>query len=333
MIKKPFDINNLDQSLNFFLFYGKNEGAKKEEVSRLISNNKSRTISNYDEKQILDNNENFYNEILSRSLFDNKKIIIIKRASDKIIKIVEELITKNISDTLIIINADILEKKSKLRSLFEKEKKLVCVAFYPDNQQILSKIAFDYLRDKKIILSQANTNLIVNRCNGDREVLKHELKKIEFYCAGEKKITTEDILKLSNLIENFSISELIDNCLAKNQKKTINILNENNFRSEDYIMITRSFLNKTKKILKLSKEYQINNDLNKTINDSKPPIFWKDKEIVKQQLSKWTPEEVKELIFNLNEIELQIKKGLINPINIISDFILDKSSKKTNNYL
>ena len=102
---------------------------------------------------------------------------------------------------------------------------------------------------------------------------------------------------------------------------------------EDYIMITRSFLNKTKKILKLSKEYQINNDLNKTINDSKPPIFWKDKEIVKQQLSKWTPEEVKELIFNLNEIELQIKKGLINPINIISDFILDKSSKKTNNYL
>ena len=332
MIKKNFEIGNLDQSLNIILFYGKNEGAKKEEIAKLLLKNKDKQVFSYDEKQVLDNSENFYNEILSKSLFNNKKIIIINRTSDKFTKIIEELITRDTSDTLIIINAAILEKKSKLRLLFEKEKKLVCVAFYPDNQQVLTKITLNFLREKKITLSQENINLIINRCNGDREILKNELEKIELFNYGEKKITTEDILKLTNLVENYSISELTDNCLAKNKKKTVHILNENNFNSEDCIVISRSFLSKAKRILKLSEDYQKNKDLNKTIDNAKPPIFWKDKEIVKQQLNKWKTYEINELIYDLNEIELKIKKGNLNPLNIISDFILNKSSTETNNY-
>ncbi len=332
MIKKNFELNNLDQNLNLILLYGKNEGAKKEEISKILLKNKDRQIFSYDEKQILDNSENFYNEILSKSLFNNKKVIIINRVGDKFTKIIEELITRDTSETLIIINAEVLEKKSKLRSLFEKEKKLVCVAFYPDNQQILIKIALNFLREKKITISQENINLIVNRCNGDREILKNELEKIELFNYRKKKITTNDILKLTNLIENFSISELTDNCLAKNKKKTISILNENNFNSEDCIMISRSFLNKAKRILKLSKDYQKNKDLDKTIANAKPPIFWKDKEIVKQQLNKWKTKEINELIFDINEIELLIKKGHLNPLNIISDFVLNKSSTEANNY-
>jgi len=333
MIKKSYEIVNLDKNVNLLLFYGKNEGAKKEEINKIISNNKGREVSNYDEKFILENNEIFFNEILSKSLFNNEKIIIISRASDKFVKIVEELLTKDISDTLLIISADILEKKSKLRILFEKGKNLICVAFYPDTQQVLSKIALDFLRKKKITLSQININLIINRCNGEREFLKNELNKIELFSLKGKKITTEDILKLTNLTENYSVSELVDNCLSKNQKKTLNILNENNFNSEDCIIITRSFLYKLKRILKLSREYQNNKDLNKTITNAKPPIFWKDKEIIKQQLNKWTYKEINQLIFAINEIELQIKKGYANPLNIISNFILDISSLKTNSYL
>ena len=332
MIKKSYEIVNLDKNVNLLLFYGKNEGAKKEEINKIISNNKGREVSNYDEKFILENNEIFFNEILSKSLFNNEKIIIISRASDKFVKIVEELLTKDISDTLLIISADILEKKSKLRILFEKGKNLICVAFYPDTQQVLSKIALDFLRKKKITLSQININLIINRCNGEREFLKNELNKIELFSLKGKKITTEDILKLTNLTENYSVSELVDNCLSKNQKKTLNILNENNFNSEDCIIITRSFLYKLKRILKLSREYQNNKDLNKTITNAKPPIFWKDKEIIKQQLNKWTYKEINQLIFAINEIELQIKKGYANPLNIISNFILNISSLKINSY-
>ena len=327
MIIKSYELKKLDINKNkYVLFYGVNEGAKTEEIKKIISLNKNITITNYDEKEILDSSENFYNNIFSKSLFEDKKVIIIKRATDKIVKIIEEIIEKDITDISLIFNSDNLEKKSKLRSLFERNKKLVCVPFYADTPEILSRMAYNFFKEKKISISQANINLIVNKCNGDRGVLKNELLKIEFFCQNKKEISSDNLLKLVNLVENHSISELIDNCLAKNEKKTINLLNENNFNSEDCIIITRTFLNKSKKILKLSKEYQINKDLNKTIADARPPIFWKDKEIVKQQINKWAPNEINELIFDLNKIELQIKKNYTNSINIISDFILNQSA-------
>ena len=330
MIKKSYEIKNLYKNYDYYLFYGKNDGAKQEEIEKIISSNKHKSLSKYDEKYILINTENFLNDIFSGSLFENEKIIIINSATDKIIKIIEEILSKKALNISIIIEADALEKKSKLRSLFEKEKELICVAFYPDTQEILSKIANNFLKDKKIILSQSNINIIVNRSNGDRGLLKNELQKIEFY-SKNKKLTSEVVLKLTNLTENFSISELIDNCLAKNQKKTILILNENNYSNEDCIQIIRLFLNKLKKILQLSKELEKNNNLEKTISEAKPPIFWKDKEITKKQIVIWKTKSIKNLIYKLNEIELKMKKNVNISINLVSDFILEHSAVKTNN--
>ena len=329
MILKSYEINKIDQNINhLILFYGKNEGLKNEALNILIRNKKN--ISNYEEKEILDNEIIFVENILSKSLFENEKSIIIKRATDKILKIIEILHFKDLEDTTIIINAENLEKKSKLRSFFEKDKNLICVPFYPDNDQTLSKLAYNFLRDKKISISPSNVNLIVTKCNGDREALLNELNKIEFFGKSGKKINSENISKLINLNENHSISELIDNCLAKNKKKIINILNENNFNNEDCIMIVRSFLIKAKKLLALSMTFEINKNIDLTISSAKPPIFWKEKEITKQQIYKWKAENVEELIYSLSELELQIKKNINNSINLITDFILHKSSSETN---
>ena len=329
MIIKSYEINKINPVLNnFLLFYGKNEGLKNE-ITKIIIKEQSNVL-HYDEKEILDNENDFIESILTKSLFEEKKIIIIKRSTDKIFKIVENLHSKNIED-VIIINADNLEKKSKLRSYFEKNKKLICVPFYPDNDQTLSKLAYNYLKDKKIVISQANINLVINKCNGDRETLLNELQKIEYYSKGGKKITSEIIVQLTNLIENHSISELVDNCLAKNKKKIISILNENNFNNEDCIVISRLFLNKSKKLLQLSTEFKENKNIELTISTAKPPIFWKDKEITKKQINQWKPENIKELIYKLCEIELMIKKNINNSIKLITDFILEQSALKTNN--
>ena len=330
MILKFYDLKKIDFKLSkIFLFYGKNEGLKNETINNLIINKNE--ISNFDETEILDNRDNFIENILSRSLFEEKKIIVIKRASDKILKTIEELILKNLDDVIIIINASNLEKKSKLRAFFETSKKYVCTAFYADNSQILSKLTYNFLREKNISISPANINLIVNKCNGDRETLFNELKKIEYFSKNKKKITEENIAKLINLAENHSISELVDNCLAKNKKKIVNILNENNFSNDDCILITRTFLSKSKKIFKLCCEFENNNNIDLTISSAKPPIFWKDKEITKQQIYKWNPNNIKKLIYKLSEIELLIKKNINNSINLITDFILDQSSSNTNN--
>jgi len=329
MILKSFEINKIDQNTtHLILFYGKNEGLKNEALDVLIKDKIN--FLNYEEKDILNNEDNFIENILSRSLFDPHKFVIIKRATDKILKIIEILHLKNLEDTTIILNSENLEKKSKLRSFFEKDKALVCVPFYPDNDQILSKLAYNFLRDKGISISSSNINLIVNKCSGDREKLVNELQKIENFSKNGKKINSENISKLINLSENHSISELIDNCLAKNNKKIINILNENNFSNDDCIMIARSFLIKAKKLLSLSTTFENNKNIDLTISSAKPPIFWKEKEITKQQIYKWKSKNIKKLIYELSETELQIKKNINNSINLITDFILSKSSSETN---
>ena len=325
MILKSYETKKINLDKNkFLLFYGKNDGLKNETIEDLIKNESS--ILYYEEKEILENSKIFLESIISKSLFENEKIVIIKRASEKFFKIIEEISSKNVKDLILIINADNLDKKSKLRSFYEKSKEYICVAFYPDNDQTLLKLAYNYLTEKKVSVSPSNVNLIVNKCNGNRENLINELKKIENYNFSGKKINSEIIKKLINSGENTSISELVDNCLAKNQKKTIYILNENNFSSDDCIAIVRSFLNKSKKIYALSKEYKINRNIEQTISSAKPPIFWKDKEITKQQINKWTPENIRHLIYKLNELELLIKKNINNSISLVTDFVLNEAS-------
>ena len=329
MIIKSFEIDKINKSKNnLILMYGKNEGLKKQLTDKLTSN--FQEIEIYEEKEILDDSNNFLENFLNKSLFSKKQIFIIKRATDKIIKVIEEIDAKQISDT-IIIHSDNLEKKSKLRSYFEKHKQLICIPIYPDNEQTLSKLAFEFFKNRNIPISQSNINQIVTKCLGDRENLYNELLKIENFSNSGKKITDDIIKKLINLSENHSISELIDNCLEKNEIKLIKILNENIYTNEDCVIILRTLLNKSKKILILSMEYERNKNIDQTISSAKPPIFWKEKETTKRQIQNWKPKNLRSLIYNINELELVMKKNFNNSLNLITDFLLALSSSKTNN--
>ena len=324
MILKSYEITNINlHKNNLVLFYGKNE-ALKDQAIKLI--NKNKQIFIFDEKEILENQNYFLETVTTKSLFEKEKTILIKRASDKILKVIEYIYSKDLKDINIIVNSDELEKKSKLRIFFEKGKECFCVPFYPDNEQTLIKLAYNFFKENKIMITQYSINQIVNKTLGDRKSLINELEKIAQFSKDKKNIKDEDIAKIINLNENYSISELVNNFLAKNKKKIVNILNENNYSNDDCVLIIRSFLNKSKKILKLSEEYEKNNNINITISNARPPIFWKEKEITVQQIQKWKPKKIKQLIYRLNELELNIKKNFNNSIGLTTDFILEQSA-------
>ncbi len=325
MILKTQDLDrNVDYKI--FLFHGINEGLKEEILNKKFKSAFKENIYTYYEKEVFSDIENFYNQILSKSFFEKNKLIIIKEASDKIKSEIEILKEKKLDDIKIVLISNILDKKSKLRNLFEKDKDLISIAFYSDSNQTLTTITKSFFLRKKISISQESIDLIVNRANGERKSLNKELTKIESFLLNKKKLTIEEIHVLTNLSENYSINELVDNCLGKNKNKTIYILNENNFSFEDAIIIIRTFLVKTKRLIKLKQNLKVNKNIDHTIMNFKPQIFWKDKELVKKQIKIWTLDRTYKLIEEINRIELNIKKNSVNSLNILFDFILDTSN-------
>ena len=326
MIVKNFELNKINlEKYDLFLFYGENEGHKNEVINNIFNKLNNYKKIKYDENDIFENYQNFISEIFNKSLFDEKKLIIIDRTSEKILNLIKEISTKKIFDSKIIIISSVLQKKSKLRILFETENKLICVPFYTENNITLLSIANKFFKSKNIQISQETINLISERAAGDRINLHNELSKIEAFAKHKKKINYEDILKLTNLADDYSISEIIDNCLSKNIKKIITILNENNFSAEDCIIILRTLLFKSKRLLKLMDNIQETNDIDKSISLFKPPIFWKEKEIVKNQINKWNRQDVIKLIKEIYEIEILVKRNSTSSLNIVCDFIVNKS--------
>ncbi|MDB9757662.1 DNA polymerase III subunit delta [Candidatus Pelagibacter ubique] len=331
MILKSFELPKIKlNNYKFYLFYGDNEGLKEENIKNLFEKNYQDKIHRYEEKEILDNINIFFNSILTKSFFDNEKLIIINRATDKSKTIIEELMEKNPEDIQIILNSKNLEKKSSLRKLFEKEKSIVCIPFYEDNNQTLNSIISLFFRNKKIPISQQLINVLVERSRGDRKNLNNELEKIENFSLNKKNLNIQEIIRLTNLADNYSASELVDHSLAKNTRKTVTILGENNYSDEDNIIIIRTLLAKLKRLVKIYDLVDEKNNIEQAISACKPPIFWKDKPLVTQQISSWKKDGLEQLIYKTNEIELLVKKNSVLAKNILADFIIN-NSKKTNN--
>ena len=324
MICKYYEIKKLKNKINYYLFYGENEGHKDDVITYNFNNFSKENTYKYNEKEVIENKQDFFENIYSKSFFENEKLIIVSNSSDKILNIIKEIIESDVKDIVIILVAKILEKKSKLRNFFEKEKNISIVPFYADTFQTLTTIAKEYLNKNKISLSQENLNLIIERSQGDRINLKNELEKILSLSKNKKKIDLNDILRLTNLSENYSASELVDSCLCKNKKKTLNILNENISTLDDNIQILKTFLYKLKRLKQLKINQNKNNDIEKTINSSRPPIFWKDKDNVKLQMKIWNLNDIQEFIINLNDTEYLVKENPQISNEIVNNLILER---------
>ena len=330
MILKTFELNknNIDK-FKFFLLYGENEGLKEEIINKIKKNQNGKEIK-YEEAQILKSKSEFYNEIKNKSLFDEKRIFFLERCTEKISELLIEIF-EVASDDLFIINCGILEKKSKLRNYAERSSNVVVIPTYKDNSQSLINIARKFFSEKKISISTETLNLLVNRCMGDRGNLNKELDKISNYISEKKIISLKEIAVLTNLSENYSASELVDASLTKNYIKVKEILNENIYSQEDTFLILRVFLQKTKKLLSLLEVINRENNVEKAINEYKPPIFWKDKPVLKKQLQLWSFENIINLICELNDIEIKIKKNNSQNLILMKNFIYEILDRKTSN--
>ena len=336
MLIKSYEILKKDLNfLNSFLIYGENTGLKQDIVKSVIELKEKKNIKykqfKFEEEEIIKNQNNFFNLIFSGSLFDEKKVIFINRTTDKLFNLISEISKKDVEDILIFFKADQLEKKSKIRNLFEKDKNLVCVACYQDNNFNLIKIINDEIKQTKIKLSMESVNLLIERASGDRNNLRNEINKLKSFAFDKRLISYDQVKELTNMVGNYQNDYIVNICLNGDKKKLNKILRENNFSFEDFLILLKIFSKKIHRLLKIKIFNRLEKNLDQIFNQIRPPIFWKEKEDVKKQVRLWNEKKLNLIIKKINEIELNCKKNHELATNITLDF-LSTVCNEVNNY-
>ena len=336
MLIKSYEISKKNlNSLNFFLIYGENIGLKQDIAKSVLElkekkNGKYKQLE-FEEEEIIKNQNNFFNLIFSGSLFDEKKVIFINRTTDKLFNLISEISKKDVEDILIFFKADLLEKKSKIRKLFEKDKNLVCVACYQDSNFDLIKIINDEIKQTKIKLSTESINLLIERASGDRNNLKNEINKLKSFALNKQVISYDQVKELTNMARNYQNNYIVNICLNGDKKRLNKTLGENNFLLDDFFILLKIFSKKIHRLLKIKILNHSENDIDQIFNQIRPPIFWKEKEDVKKQVGLWNEKKLNLVIKKINEIELNCKKNHELATNITLDF-LSTVCDEANNY-
>ena len=322
MIYKSYLIeqSNVVLDKKFFLFFGENLGLKNDLKNKIKLSNKEVEMLHFNQDEIIKNDNIIFNEINNISLFEKEKIIFIEQVDDKILEIIKEICEK-FNDQKIYLFSNILEKKSKIRSYFEKSDKCGAVACYADNEIGIRKIILNKLKGYSGLSPQI-INLIIENSNLDRIKLNNELEKIVTYFQN-KKIEYEKLEVLLDIKINDNFNDLKDEALMGNKLKTNKLSSDTVIDSEKnifYLTLINQRLNKLKDAINLSKE----TNLEDAINKIKPPVFWKDKPNFMIQTKKWNTKKIKKILNKTYDLEIEIKSNsTINKNILIKKLIVD----------
>ncbi len=307
------------KNIKSILFYGENIGLKKTFKEEIKKNNTTGSFINFTQEEILNDVNIFYREQENASLFEENKIIFIENCNDKIFKIIEKYVDTDFNFQTILFS-DILDKKSKLRNIYDKSKNFGLVACYIDNNITIKKIILEKLKNFKG-LNSININLIIEASNLDRIKLHNEIGKIETFFL-DKEIETQKLSELLNATTSENFGELRDEAIKGNKTNTNKLLNITTIESDKsiyYIAILNQRLNKLKEIFDLK-----NSNFEEAINELKPPIFWKDKPIINEQIKKWNLNNIRMALNTTYDLEIIMKKNSdIDKKTLVKKLIVD----------
>ena len=302
------------------LFYGENLGLKKKFKEKIKEDNKGASFINYTQEEILKNQNEFLRELNNSSLFEENKVFFVENCNDKIFNFLEKQLEDGIKFKVIIFS-EILDKKSKLRNYYDKSKIYGSIACYQDNLLTIQNIIADKLKNFQN-LTRENINLIIGSSGLDRVRLQNEISKIQTYFI-DKKINTEQLEKLLNYHENQNFNELKDEAFKGNRIKTNSLLDNTVFETDKSVYYLNLLSQRLIKLDEINSLKEISN-IEERLNKIKPPIFWKDKPNIIEQIKKWKSEKIKRALKYIYDLDIKIKSNsIINKEILIRKLIID----------
>lgn len=301
------------------LFYGENLGLRNDFKRNITHLFKAKVIKR-SQDEILKNQDIFLEDILNISLFNEEKVFIIDDANDKFFDIFQK-VEKKIDENKVFLFSGILDKKSKLRNYFEKSKEFNTVACYQDNIISIKKIIQNKLNGFSN-LNNETINIIAENCNLDRDKLYNELDKIKIYFSNLK-IDNEKLKDLLDLKTNDDFNLIRDEALNGNKVAINKLLSESILENDKNVFYLNLFNQRFYKLAEMLKSKQTSS-IENLIENTKPPIFWKDKPIITNQLKKWNLSKINKILKKSYDLEIELKSNSnINHNLLIKMLVID----------
>ena len=329
MILKSYIVEQNTAILNDYqatLLYGENSGLKEDIKLKIKDQNKKAEIFFFFEEEILKNKNILYENFANESLFSEEKIFFLEQATDKILEQILEVLEKKNEKIKIYIFSEILDKKSKLRNLFEKDKRVAIFACYEDTEKTLINYIVKELAGFKGLTGEI-INLIITNSGSNRKIIQNEIVKIKVFFFN-KLINKNQIIEILNIKNDSGFEEIRDTALIGKKDKINKLLSELNLLSEDSFFYLNSLNYRILKLIEIQKINQTYKNYEQALESLKPPIFWKDKPIYLQQLKKWNMPKLNKAANKISNAEILMKKNSIvrNDI-VIKDLIISLSEE------
>ncbi len=312
----------------FVLLYGENPSLIHEIENNIlikIKEEKSFTIKKYQEEYLIQNEDIFNQMINSNNLFEDDEIYIISKTTDKILQIFNEEIAAQNNKKIVFLTEN-LTKKSKLRNLAESSNYFACIACYHDTPEQLQSLLIQKLKNMQINVSREFINSLFEINSLNRQDINDAVDKILLI----KKSSNIDENKLKELFHSSTDNnnfEIVNDCLLGN-KKNINIaLNNIYAQGINFNEILSALKYKINKLLEIVESNTDSKNINQLVESFRPAIFWKEKNIVKDQLNRWSKKELEILLDQIFDIEIQCKKNYDVSTVILQNFVINISTK------
>ena len=329
MIVKSFGVNFKELlKKNFTLLYGENSSFIFEIEQKIIKeakNNNGLVVKKYQEEYFLQNKDVFEQFINSESLFGDQELVIISESTDKILEIFDNTIASTNNKKIIFLSS-LLTKRSKLRNLAETETDFNCIACYDDTPVQLQSILLQKLKDNKISVSREFLNSIFEVNSLNRQDINDAITKIQLIqsTSNIKEENLKNIFYSSSHNDNF---EIINFCLLGDKKNINKVLSNIYIQGINFNEILAALKYKVNKLIEISVSNTSDLNVNQLVENYKPPIFWKEKNMVKEQLRRWTNGELNKLMEIIYETEINCKKNYEISNTILQQFIVSTSNK------
>jgi len=310
MILKSYLVENNTNSLKSYictLFYGENNGLKIDFKNKIKYENKESEVINLFEEDLLNNKNILLSEVNNLSLFTSKKIIFLHELSDKVFNTVEDILNKRNEDIQVYIFSKILDKKSKLRSLFEKKKELAAIPCYQDNERTLQQYISNKLKNLKGVTPEI-INFIMKNSYLDRGIINGEIEKIKTYFTNNH-IERNEIESLLNIKDDESFEKIRDATLLGDKLNVNKLIGEIRFQSEENFYYLNQLYIRFSKLLEIQDFNESVKDYEVTLEQIKPRIFWKDKPALLRQLKIWDIQGIQLAINDISKIEILMKRN------------------------